>query len=384
VSEKIDEAALFEAIARADETPPSPDQLKRWRRGGLIPRPEVAHLPGVRGSRALYPAWAVEQLLVVIRLHRSTHRLPDLCLALWWEGHWVRPDAIRGVLIKPLERLSQEAREVCGDERDPYEAADALVAAMKSEAKTSPTSELIRKRLSGPADLMDLLWTFLVIGFGGQAPWEQEDRSLPDPAPGALELVAAAAGADRAMHDDPLGEGPLVPPDFDMPGFIEELRDAGGFEVEDLAREIHEASDEELAQAREDALLFCGPLTQICSVLEELLGDDVAGFGSLRMLEDATTLDRATLIRCMLIIRKLTGDAAFVAVAELVEEEGPRYAAIAELRSGLPEHRELLRLDWAKRLAALPPSEADRVREDVARYLRAHPWVAAALDDHGE
>jgi hypothetical protein len=382
VSEKIDESALLDAVRRAGEPPPSADQLKRWRRAGLIPRPEVEHSPGVRGSRALYPEWADEQLLAVTRLHRSTHRLRDLCVAVWWEGHWVRPDALRKALIAPLERLSHEARVARGEETDPYEAADAIVAAMRDDEKSSPTSALFRKRLNSPADLMDLLWTFFALGLGGEAPWKQEDRSLPDPAPGALKLVAAATGADRAMHDDPLGEGPWVPSDFDLPGFVEELRAAGGFEIEDMAREIREGSDEELEQARKDALLFCGPLAMICSVLEDMLGEDVAGFGSLRMLEDATTLDRATLIRCMLIIRELAGDAAFVAVAELVEEVGPRYAAIAELRAGLPEHRELLRLDYADRLAGLAPSEGDRVREDVALYLRDHPQVASALSDN--
>ncbi|HXV05855.1 MAG TPA: hypothetical protein VFP23_08150 [Solirubrobacterales bacterium] len=277
--------------------------------------------------------------------------------------------------------ISEEARAARGGKSDAYEAADAMVAAIQPEAKSSPTSSVIRRRLNNPADIMNLLWTFLIIGQGGQAPWEQEDRSLPDPAPKALGLMAAAVGADRAMSDDPLGEGPWVPHDFDMRRFVEELRDAGGFEFEDMAGEIREASNQELEQARKDALLFCGPLAQICSVLEDLLGDDVGGLGSLRMLEDATTLDRASLIRSMLILRKLAGDTAFVAMGKLVEEVGPRYAAIAELRAGLPEHQELLRFDFADRLAALPPSDADRAREDVTLYLQAHPQVAAALSD---
>lgn len=384
MSDKIDESTLFDAIARDDETPPSPDQLKRWRRSGLMPRPDIDHSLGVRGSRALYPGWAVDQLQAVMRLHRSIHRLQDLCIALWWEGHWVRQDALREALIAPLERMSQEARAVRGDKRDVYEAADAMVAAAKSDAKASPISPVVRKRLKNPSDFVEVLWTFLVIGMGGQAPWQQEDQSLPDAAPKALELVAATMGADRAMRDDLMGEGALIPPDFNLPVLIEEMRDAGCFEFEDMAQEIREASDQELEQAREDALLFCGPLVEICSVLEDLVGEDVAGFGSLRMLEDTTTLDRVSLIRCMLILRKLVDDAALTAVAELVREVGPHYAEIAELRAGLPEHRELLRLDFTDRLASLPPSEADRVREDVTLYLQAHPQVAAALSDDGE
>jgi hypothetical protein len=345
-----------------------------------MPRPEVAHLPGVRGSRASYPAWAVEQLAAVLRIHRSTHRLQDLVLAVWWEGHWVEPRALREALSSPLERISAEVRAARGEASDPYEAADAIVAVAREEPDSFRSSGLLRTRLNGAADQMDVLWTLVVLGLGGKAPWEEEDRSLPDDqAPGALRLLTALAGADRAMRDDPFGEGPLVPVDFDMPSFIGELRDTGAFALEDLAREIRETADEDLVQAREDALLFFGPLAMICSVLEDLLGDDVAGLGSLRALGDTTATDRAMLIRLMLIVRRLGGPGAFIAVERLVAEVEDRYAAIAELRAGLPEHRDLLRLDFDERLAALSQPEADRVLEDVDLFLQTHPRVAIAL-----
>jgi hypothetical protein len=388
MSDRLDESALLEAFSKAGDPPPSSDQLKRWRRAGLLPRPEVEHLPGVRGSRATYPAWTVGQLAALVRLHRSTRRLQDLVLAIWWEGHWVEPRALREALSSPLERISLEVRVARGEASDPYEAADAIVAVARQEPGPSTSSALLRARLNGPADLMDVLWTLVVLGLGGKAPWEEEDRSLPDDqAPGALRLLSALAGADRAMGDDPLGEGPLVPADFDMPALIGELRDTGAFALEDLAGEIRDATDEELEQAREDALLFFGPLAMICSVLEDLLGEDVAGFGSLRALGDTTATDRAMLIRLMLILRRLVGAEAFMAVAGLVGEVEERYAAIAELRAGLPEHRDLLRLDFDQRLAALPQPEADRVLEDVDLFMDAHPRVAAALreedDRHG-
>jgi hypothetical protein len=78
--------------------------------------------------------------------------------------------------------------------------------------------------------------------------WE-EDRSTPDPtpAPSALELLAKAAGVERALTDDPAGPR-WLPPDFDLPQLLENLRSAGGFDVEDTARPIRDASD---AQSRE-------------------------------------------------------------------------------------------------------------------------------------
>ena len=145
------------------------------------------------------------------------------------EGHWVDVGKLRAALIEPLARLAEEARQARGGEQDPYEAADRLMAAMKDEGQHSDAVVLMRQRLNGRADFANVLWTLLVIGLGGKAPWEQEDRSAPDPAPSALQLLATAAGVDQAMSDDPFGNGPWLPADFDLVAFMAELKDAGGF-----------------------------------------------------------------------------------------------------------------------------------------------------------
>jgi hypothetical protein len=250
---------------------------------------------------------------------------------------------------------------------------------MKDDGPPSKAVALIRSRLSGRADFLDLLWTFLVIGLGGQAPWEQEDRSRPDPAPGALALLAKATGVERAMRDDPAGNGPWLPADFDLPAFVAELRDVGGFDLEDTARPIREVNEQQLAQAREDAILFAGAMALIGSVLEGLLGRDTAGLGSLRALDPDSISARASLVRSVLILRPLAGDAAFSAIAQLVASVHQRFAAVAELRAALPQHAEILRVDYADRLAVLPAAQADAVRGDVSAFLRDRPDLAAAL-----
>ena len=130
------------------------------------------------------------------------------------------------------------------------------------------------------------------------------------------------------MSDDPMGNGSWLPADFDLPKFMADLRDAGGFELEDAANAIRDASDAELAQAREDALLF-SRLAMIGSTLEGLLGDDVAGLGALSTMACTTTFDRAAMVRSVLILCGLVGSEAFSAIAQLVEQQHPRYAAIA-------------------------------------------------------
>jgi hypothetical protein len=176
--DELDEPSLLAAAARAGFTVSS-HQLKRWRRAGLIPRPRIEHPRGVRGSRAVYPGWAVEQLVAVARTHRTVHRLRALTVALWWNGHWVEPIASRNALIEPLERLSEKARAARAGHADPYEAADAILAAMSNDTAPSPIAALLRKRLGSRADLMNWLWTLVALGLGAPAPWEQTDRSAP-------------------------------------------------------------------------------------------------------------------------------------------------------------------------------------------------------------
>jgi hypothetical protein len=376
---EITEAALLDAAKHAGETPPTSDQLKRWRRAGLLPRPRLEHRAGVRGSQSMYPAWAADQLLAIVRLHSSNHRLGELSTALWWEGRWVDPPMLREALITPLERFSSEAERARGGETDPYEAADRILKTMPDDGKPSDLVALIRRRLPGRGDFINLMWTFLVIAVGGKAPWEQEDRSREDSAPTALELLVRSAGIDRPLRASPADRPSWLPADFDPRRFIAELRDVGGFSIEDAAGPIREASEQALAQARADAVLFAGPLASLGAVLEEFVGEDVAGLGVLGAIAPTSAFGRASLIRTMLILRELVGDEPFRTIAELVESTQRQFSAIAELRAALPQHELLLRVDFEERLAALEPEHAERVRSDVADYLRAHPSVAEAL-----
>jgi hypothetical protein len=376
---EITEAAMLDAVERAGETPPTSDQLKRWRRAGLLPRPRLEHRSGVRGSQSWYPAWAAEQLLAIVRLHDSNHRLGELCTALWWEGRWVDPPMLRNALIAPLERFSREAEKARGGEMDPHEAADTILKKMPDDGKPSELVALIRGRLTGHGDFINLMWTFLVIALGGEAPWEQEDQSREDPAPTALELLLKSAGINRAISVAPAERPAWLPADFDPRRFIAELRDAGGFAIEDAARPIRQASEEALVQARADAVLFSQPLAMIGSVLAEFVGEDVAGLGVLRAIAPTSAFGRASLIRTMLILRGLAGDEAFRSIGELVDSVHARFTAIAELRAALPQHEPLLRADYEERLAALEPGHAEDVRCDVANYLQAHPSLAEAL-----
>ncbi len=278
-------------------------------------------------------------------------------MAVWWDGHWVDSEALRRALTAPLERLSVEARAALADaEGNPNEAAEQLLAAAPAKGSQSAIGRLIGKRLGRRGDLASLEWTFVLLGLGGTPPWEEEDRSLPDAARSALELLSIATGVDRALTDNPMGWGSWLPATFDQRDHIDELRAAGAFEIADLASAIRQASDAELEQARDDAVMFTDKLATITTSLEGLLGRDIPALGSLSALAPKDGFGRAMLVRTMLILRPLAGDAAFAQITALVDREYGRFAAIADLRAALPEHESVLRVDYERRLAELPPA----------------------------
>jgi hypothetical protein len=372
-----------ELLASADQqgADVSAHQLKRWRRAGLVPRPTVERVAGLRGSRALYPGWAIEQLAIVERLHRSIHRIDALRVAVWWEGHWVQPDALRSALIAPLERVSAQARELTDNAEDPFAAADAIVAAMAIENVSSKITSLLRKRLGSNADLINLIWTFLSLGFGAPGPWVEDDHT-EDPAPDFLELLERATGTDL-MRTKPTGAGGWIAPDFDLAKFTEELQNAGAFDVEDMSRPIRDATDVALQQARAYAAMFYDGLNAIGQVLQELRDEEIPWLSALSTLEPEDAADRSGLIRNMLILRALAGDETLAQVGALVEREHARFRAIGEIRAALPQYQSILRTDAREQLTKLGPAKAAKVRADIDRYLNQHPEVAKALSGGG-
>jgi hypothetical protein len=375
ITDGITQAQLL-AAADSQGAAVSADQLKRWRRAGLVPRPTVERVAGVRGSRALYPRWAIEQLSSVERLHRSIHRLDALRVAVWWDGHWVQPDALRAALITPLDRISAQACELTGDAEDPFEAADAVVAAITIEHVSSKITSLLRKRLGGNADLINLIWTFLSLGFGAPGPWTQDDRAQ-DPAPDFLQLLERATGTDL-MRAKQTGVGDWIGRDFNMAKFTEELQSAGAFDIEDMGRPIRDATDDALQQARLDAAMFYERLHTIGQGLQELRDEEIPWLKALDVLAPENAADRSGLIRNMLLLRALAGD-ELAQVETLVEREHTRFRAIGKIRAALPQHQSVLRADAHEQFAKLRPAKATKVRAEIDRYLSQHPETAKAL-----
>lgn len=77
----------------------SEHQLERWRRRGLLPRPERKGLGRGRGTMSLYPDYTPVQLRLLLLLKERHRKLDKIGSRLWCAGfpvlRWVRPFLIK-------------------------------------------------------------------------------------------------------------------------------------------------------------------------------------------------------------------------------------------------------------------------------------------------
>lgn len=80
-------------------------KLERWHKQDVIPRPVVEHLGYGKGTRSVYPAQTLAQVLAVCRLLKSTRNFDVVRFQLWREGYCIPfpilKDTIRQ-LVPPL------------------------------------------------------------------------------------------------------------------------------------------------------------------------------------------------------------------------------------------------------------------------------------------
>ena len=303
--------------ARAQGAEVTRRQLKRWRQDGLLPRPDWQHEDGLSGSRSLYPAWTVDQVVEIWRRRQKRRRTAELLIGLWWDGSWVDRSALREALCAPLERLSHHAQEITRCHQDPYEAADALIEVAEREAANAGGLGLVGRRLRNRADTRTVMHTFFLVGLGVEPEWETQDVGLPVPEPSVAELVSRGTGIERAQRDRLGTDPPWLSEAPDVQRELYEMRAAGLFDLLDLGGLIRHASDVELDDARDAARAFSRFIAPAADALEAEFGRDIGGLGSIAEL--ANTADEPGqpiwLVRLMLAARRLLPPETFEALA---------------------------------------------------------------------
>jgi hypothetical protein len=387
------------AAARRNGCTVSADQLKRWRRAELIPRPRQRHPTGQRGSTTAYPPGTLTQLLAVCELRKRFKKLDRIRFELWWSGHYGGPTGpIRAFLIARLEALLTEAREHRDRFEDPADAAEAAVSG-PIHASRNPALRVMRRLAKDDENVRSVLYAVLLELFGGEVPWDHDTRAgvatllnlfgasvisdAPELEPSLRELVERATGFDRAKTDR-LDEGVTLLPDGES--FVDVIRTlfrARLFDLDEPGWAIEHATDNELETARIRARLTTG-LSPIAQVVATQHGRDYAGMTFLAIADIRDPAVVAVVFQyCVLIPSLWTPDPQTIHGSEALDELAANQAVttcVELFLKELPQYAFVLKPDAESRLAALTTEERTVISDTITSFLNRHPECTAAIN----
>jgi hypothetical protein len=109
--------AVLEAARQAD-FPISADQLARWHRAGLIPRPRQRALGRGLCTVTRYPAGTATQVIALCRIKSQHRSLDRAAFQLWWEGFTVESAQVRAPLAKAAAELNSALHSLTTDDAE--------------------------------------------------------------------------------------------------------------------------------------------------------------------------------------------------------------------------------------------------------------------------
>jgi hypothetical protein len=164
-------AEMVLAKARAAGFEVEKDDLRRWHREGLIPKPEQRWTEGVGGSQAIYPAGSGDQLcaLCVIQAKNRSSAM-NWGWKLWWLGFDVDGKYWRHKLraqAKLIDRSSLELVSTLGDQDD--DRYNAVVTALRTARTRNVPFRQLRRRLTARhfEGMVGLIFQILERSFRG-------------------------------------------------------------------------------------------------------------------------------------------------------------------------------------------------------------------------
>lgn len=369
-------AELLSAVA-ARGYAVSARQAKRLREEGLLRCMRQDYQAGVRGSRSLYLASEIDQLELVMRVGAQERRFDERRVLVAWQGGWVEPTALRASLAKVLDAVSVQVKAITRDSEDPGHAAELLTAGVRKD-RSLATTRLMRARLKGNSRaLQRVMYAFALLAVGGEVAWSENDpNSTEEP---LARIVERATAVDRARSEPVFRDKSLAPSAPPVQVTFDELRTAGLFDIENLARSIQEAGDEALQQALKDAHTLAD-MALPAEAVEASSGEDAGGLGSVRALvaDGLDALSVAILVRNALLMRPIVPDGAFEGLGDAIDGARQPMKAFLEIRRALPEHAGNLTLDLQQRLTELPDAEAEEIQQKLRDLLASNPDLLAS------
>jgi hypothetical protein len=192
--------------------------------------------------------------------------------------------------------------------------------------------------------------------------------------------VERATAVDR-VRTEPLINGRALLPEADnAKQTIIDLVAAGMFDVRDLANPLRSADGEMIAQGFRDAHTIAD-MALFAEAVEASCGPDAGGLGSARLFapDVLNAFAIALLVRATLIIRKVMPHAAFDETAAALHAARGPMTAFLELRRALPQHADVITLDYGERIKQLPTDRAACIQTDVNAVLASRPDLTAML-----
>lgn len=378
----------------------SPDQLKRWRRAELIPRPTQTHPEGRHGSEATYPPKTLRQLLAVCRLRGRFKKLDRIRFELWWAGGYPGSLAlVRKFLVSRFEKMLSELKEHRDRFDDPFEAAEAAVSGKSLESR-DPALRAMRRFAKSDENLRSAAQAIFCDLFGAEVPWHFETKAglsiliglfgaevISDVGalePSLAELVEQVTGAQRAKSDV-LDVGlPLLDATANVVEVIQRISIRRAFSLDDPGWAFKQASDDELERAREQAQLFVSGMGLLVQLTARRHGRDYAG---LSILQGLIKPDPDLIVICLQLFLLLptllhTDDERANAsnTLEALSQNLNQMRFVQEFLEEHPTYAFIFKPDGAGQLKALPTEERDLIQAATHDFIVRHPEYRPLLE----
>lgn len=275
------------AAARAVDPDFTEVTLKKWRDGGLVPRPQARPGRGRKGDKqggrdAIYPVGTSNQLQRLLELRAAAREVgtrfrPERALwHVWWGGGYGSPDTIRDQLRQQAAELVQSVESIShrmGAESN----SDGATTVFDDAARGSIGAGLASAReRTGKNTFPTLLYFLFNLARGSFPGFKDDDPG--DRARGSTDLddrriFARGMGLDRARLDQPGTGEPWLQGSLDAQ--LDDLASLASPDAVENALQL--TSHEELEAARDELQALIGILFSLRLTLENMHGPGAFG-----------------------------------------------------------------------------------------------------------
>ena len=316
-------------------------------------------------------------LLGICRLRARFNDLERIRFELWWTGEYAGDLApIRQFLVGRLEPLVAELWELRDRYDDPFDAAEAAVSGpIRSR---DPVLRAMRRFAKTDENLRSAALAIFLDLFGGDVPWESPDTGLEEREPSLAELVERVSGIHRAKTDLLDSGQPLLDESTDIVSLIRAMHVHGVIDLDHPGQAIHQATDDELTQARERARLFLDGVGALVRVYTATRGRDYAGLsvlGRQAVTPDPTSI--ALTVQLFILLPSLVeaeeGKANAASTFEALASNAVRLKCIRLFVQEHPGYSFMLKPDGPDRVRALPSDERELIVTTFNEFVQRHP-----------